>query len=577
MDFWKNVTRGGERPFLIGRSESVTYDRLRGLVASALADLDDRRIPAGERIAIVLRDEPKAIATFAASLFRGLVPIMLPFDIGRPRLEAICRSIEPALVVSEETFISTRVVTEVELTHVARNDLAYLLFTSGTTAAPSGVEITRHNLCSHLDTLIRIFNFGAQTRVFNPTPVSHTDGLIFGPLLALATGGAVIRPGPMQLAEFETWIDMARLTGATHMMTNPTVLSLIDRSASRTDYFSFEGFQGILSGGSLLRTELWLRFEERFHTQIWNLYGLTETVTSVLYSGRHPEMGPIGTLGKAIDCEARIAPPLNDGKVVLASNVGELQVRGPHIFRGYWRNPERTSATFVDESWMRTGDLVRANANGSYDFLGRIKSAINSGGTLICAEEIDECLLHHPAVAEAATVGLPDNEFEEVAVSAVVPRLNATIFESDLTAHCRSELEVLKVPKRIIVVDAIPRGDAGKPNLQAVRELLAMNVRASSQLSGNDGDDIDSSLIELAALVFGAEQASLSVASTPQSVEGWDSFRHVNLVLQAEELFSIRVPGKLVGQITSLGDLSNIIRKARTGIPQRQLRPTNEL
>jgi acyl-CoA synthetase (AMP-forming)/AMP-acid ligase II/acyl carrier protein len=331
-----------------------------------------------------------------------------------------------------------------------------------------------------------------------------------------------------------------------------------------------------LSSGSLLRPELWLRFEERFHTQIWNLYGLTETVTSVLYSGRHPEMGPIGTLGKAIDCEARIAPPVNSEKVVLASDVGELQVRGKHIFRGYWRNPERTSATFVDGSWMRTGDLVRANLDGSFDFLGRIKAAINSGGTLIRAEEIDECLLHHPAVAEAVTVGLPDEEFEEIAVSAVVPRLNTTVLESDLTAHCRHELEVLKVPKRIIVVDAIPRGDAGKPNLHAVREMLAMNLRPSTQLSGDVGDEIDSRLIELAALVFGVEKSSLSVASTPQSVEGWDSFRHVNLVLQAEEQFSIRIPGKLVGQIASLGDLSNIIRRARAGIPQRQLRPTNE-
>jgi len=278
-------------------------------------------------------------------------------------------------------------------------------------------------------------------------------------------------------------------------------------------------------------------------------------------------MGPLGTLGRAIDCEARIAAPASDLQGKLGDNVGELQVRGPHIFRGYWRNPERTSATFVDGNWMRTGDLARSNGDGSYDFLGRIKAAINSGGTLIRGDEIDECLLHHPAVAEAVTVGLPDDEFEEIAVSAVVPRNGTSVSESELTALCRKELETLKVPKRIIVFDAIPRGDAGKPNLQAVRDMLAKALQLAPRQQAAGGDDTDKRLIELAALVFGVEEASLSAASTPQDVDGWDSFRHVNLVLQAEELFSVRIPGKLVGTITSLGALSDIIRSARAGKP----------
>lgn len=565
MDLWKNVMEAGERPFLIGRTGRVSYSELRSLITKASGILGG--ISAGERIAIVLPDEAKASAVFAAALFHGLVPVMLPHDIGQPRLDAICRNIEPALIVSDESIFSGNPDSAINPPALARSDLAYLLFTSGTTAAPSGVEITRGNLCSHLDTLIRLFGFDTQTRVFNPTPVAHTDGLIFGPLLAMASGGTVVRPGPMRLAEFDDWIGMARETGATHMMTNPTVLSLIDRTAARTDYFSFSGFRGILSSGSLLRRELWEHFEQRFHTSIWNLYGLTETVTSVLYSGRHPEMGPLGTLGRAIDCEARIAAPASDLQGKLGDNVGELQVRGPHIFRGYWRNPERTSATFVDGNWMRTGDLARSNGDGSYDFLGRIKAAINSGGTLIRGDEIDECLLHHPAVAEAVTVGLPDDEFEEIAVSAVVPRNGTSVSESELTALCRKELETLKVPKRIIVFDAIPRGDAGKPNLQAVRDMLAKALQLAPRQQAAGGDDTDKRLIELAALVFGVEEASLSAASTPQDVDGWDSFRHVNLVLQAEELFSVRIPGKLVGTITSLGALSDIIRSARAGKP----------
>lgn len=561
-DLWRQVSEGGTRPFMISQFGSTSYAELRSLVARAFTRLHEMNLPKGERVAVLFQDEVKASAVFAASLLNGLVPVMLPFDIGVPRLDGISRSIEPRLIARDDSIFAADEAGTIRPVAVSRDDLAYLLFTSGTTAAPSGVEITRGNLCSHVDTLIRLFDFSPDSRIFNPTPLAHTDGLIFGCILTMATGGTVIRPGPLRLSEFGDWIGLARRHGATHMMTNPTVLSLIDRVADRDDYFSFEGFKGVLSGGSQLRRELWLHFETRFRTEIWNLYGLTETVTTALYSGRHPEMGPVGTLGKAIDCEARIAPPVGVDLALGDPAVGELQLRGPHIFRGYWRNPERTAATFAEGNWMRTGDLVRRGDDGSYMFLGRVKTAINSGGTLIRGEEIDECLLRHPAVAESVTVGLPDDEFEEIAVSAVV--LGAAADEAELTRHCRAELEGLKVPKRIVSVAAIPRGDAGKPNLQAVRELLNSEIRRVVPAGVPADDQIDRQVIELAADVLGVAQESLSLASTPDTVEGWDSFKHVNFVLQAEDQFGVRVPGTMLTSIKSLGDLSALIRTLRT-------------
>lgn len=560
-DLWKQVSEGGSRPFMISPTGISTYADLRVLVARAFATLEGLNLPKGERVAVLCQDETKASAVFAASLLHGLVPVMLPFDIGPPRLEGICRTVEPRLVARDDILLGMAQPGSVRPAVASRDDLAYLLFTSGTTATPSGVEITRGNLCSHIDTLIRLFDFSSTTRIFNPTPLAHTDGLIFGCILTMATGGTVIRPGPLRLSEFEDWIGLARQHGATHMMTNPTVLSLIDRVADRDDYFTFKGFKGVLSGGSQLRRELWLHFEDRFKTEIWNLYGLTETVTTALYSGRHPEMGPVGTLGKAIDCEARIAPPVGVDLTSGDPSVGELQVRGPHIFRGYWRNPERTAATFAEGQWMRTGDLVRHNDDGSYMFLGRVKTAINSGGTLIRGEEIDECLLRHPAVAESVTVGLPDDEFEEIAVSAVV--LGGSVDEAELNRHCRAELETLKVPKRIITVEAIPRGDAGKPNLQAVRDLLTAEVRRASRSAAPPDDQIDRQVIELAADILGVTKDSLSLASTPDSVEGWDSFKHVNLVLQAEDQFGVRIPGTMLTAMKSLGDISALIKTLR--------------
>lgn len=196
-------------------------------------------------------------------------------------------------------------------------------------------------------------------------------------------------------------------------------------------------------------------------------------------------------------------------------------------------------------------------------FLGRIKAAINSGGTLIRGEEVDEAILRHPAVAEAVTVGIPDDDFEEIAVSAVVLKGDAD--EAALIQHCRRELEALKVPKRVIIVASIPRGDAGKPSLTSVKEMLSKAVRPPDVAPAIATDEIDSSVIRLAALVFGVPTESLSPLSGPDNVEGWDSFRHVNFLLQAEDVFSVRIPGALFPSIASLGDLSALIRKIKSG------------
>lgn len=558
---WKNVSTGGEKPYLIRPGGVTSYRELHSLVSRALSAFHAAGVSRGDRLMIVLEDEAKASAAFVASLLAGIVPVMLPFDIGTTRRESIHRLLEPALVVENEgIFSSSEGKHELE-EEQDPDQLAYLIFTSGTTSEPSGVEITRRNLFSHLNTLVRLFGFDSRSRVYNPTPVSHTDGLIFGPLLAVATGGTFIRPGPLNLAELDGWIGMLRKHRATHMVTNPTVLSLLDRSCDVGMHFGGEDFRGIISSASLLRPELWRRFEERSGTQLWNLYGLTETVTSALYAGRHPEMGPVGSLGKPIDCEARVG--VVSGRPDLASDAhaGELELRGTHIFRGYWKNPGRTAATITPDGWMKTGDLVRQNEDGSFSFLGRVKSVINSGGTLIRGEEVDECLLRHPAVLEAVTVGLGDEDFEEIAVSAVV--LSDRISEAALADHCRSELERLKVPKRVIAVDSIPRGSAGKPNFGKLRDLLHEMMSSNSRPDADQTASHQKQVIELAALVFRTEPERLSLSSSPQTVEGWDSFTHINLMLQSEMEFSVRIPAGQVTQVKNLGDLSDLLEKLR--------------
>ena len=567
---WQRIAEDPDHVFLATPDHELSYGALGSRIRIELARFDAAGLELGQRLLIRTADETAAIVLFLAGLLDGLVPVMLTPGTPDDRLSAISALVEPGLTCQSASTGHAPADRDPRLPGDP-DQIAYILFTSGTTQSPSGVNITRRNILSNLATISRLFGCDRGSRIFNDMVLAHADGLVQGPLLAMASGATLIRSGGFSLQGMELWLDRVRETRATHVITVPTLWSLIDRFAKRSDYFQAPDCRALMSVAAKLDQALWQRIETRFGRTVYNQYGLTETVTSALYAGPHPEMGASGTIGKPVDCAARIEALA--GSEVLSDGAGELQLHGDNIFPGYWKNPARSAESFTSDGWFKTGDLARLLPDGSYAFLGRIKSSIIMAGFLIRPDEIDEALMKHPAVSDSVTVAIADAEFDEIPVTAVVLKSEAT--EAELAAHARRSLEPLKGPKRIIVMDAIPRGDAGKPNLQAVRDLLARSVHSSPQLSGDTGDEIDKRLIELAALVFGVEQASLTVASTPQSVEGWDSFKLVNLVLQAEELFSIRIPGRLVGQIDSLGDLSSIIRKARAGIPLRQQGPAS--
>jgi long-chain acyl-CoA synthetase len=441
-DLWHVLHAESAAPFVITDRRTTTYGDFCLAVEACLVAYREAGLAIGDRVVVLAADEVAAAAAFSAALFAGQVPVVVSADSAPARISAICTAVDAALLVKtgpipaltwkgasidvSSTAMDGRATIDAgEPEGVATLDgdaLAYPLFTSGTTSSPSGVEITRGNLLSHLATIKRLFGFGRDTRVFNPVPLAHTDGLVLGPLLALATGGSVIRPEPLNVSDVDGWLAGIVRHGAMHMVTKPTVRSLIEHFATRDDCFGQAGFRGILSSASLLRQEHWLRLETRFRTQIWNLYGLTETVTTALYAGRHPEIGVIGSIGVPIDCEARLGD--SEGRPLAADALpeGEIQLRGAHIVRGYWKNPERTAQTFTTDGWMRTGDLARRRPDDSFEFLGRLKAAINSGGTLIRGEEVDEALLRHPAVFESTTVGLPDPDFEEIAIAEAMSR-----------------------------------------------------------------------------------------------------------------------------------------------------------
>lgn len=554
---WQMIQDQKRSDFLVLPTQRFSYRALSEHIEYACSFFDKANLTTGDRVTITLTDETRACALFLAAMLDGLVPVMLSPEASDERRAAIANKLEAKLVLGDtnapqvpkgilkRSFSSARDRRPPKLPLLDEDALAYVLFTSGTTAEPRGVEISHKNLFSQLKTLIRLFDYSTSSKILNATPLSHTDGLVQGLLLAAVSGASLLRPGAFDVSRLEDWLDFLRSETATHMVTNPTLLTIVLRMAQEDDYFDRNRFTGIVSTGGVLATEIWDALEARFGVKVWNVYGMTETVADALYAGDHPEMGSRGTIGRPVDCQARVAG---------GTEMGELELSGDNITNGYWRNDALTSESMTSDGWFRTSDVVRARSDGSFDFLGRLKRTINQGAVKIHPEEIDEALASFPGCLEVATVGLPNADFEEIAVSAVV--LSAPATEVDLFKHCDARLEPLRRPKRIVVLDELPKTPSGKTDLRRVGMLLE-GQSSDGQVDTQDAAKVPSKVrvLEIAAKVFGASVDELDLNSSTDTVAGWDSFNHLNLMLEVEGQLKVTFATKEIISIRSLADL----------------------
>lgn len=587
QDLWTTIAEGDKRDFMVLPRQRVSYADLREMTGQWLGWFTTAGIAPGDRLVIRTADEVAAVTAFIAALLDGVVPVLLTADTPDARLASVLDAVEPTGVAADilPTGLDMRIAVLAvspapapgrptwfsrdrrrsplaflprpgagRVPHLPDDDagLAYLLFTSGTTAAPTGVQITRANLLANLATQTRLFGYNDKARIFNDMILAHADGMIQGPIQALYCRGTVIRAGGFDLARIEQWLDRVRAERASHVITVPTVWAMIDRYAAHDDYFDAPECRMLLSCAAHLPEDLWRRLEARFVRPVCNQYGLTETVVTALWAGPHPEMGKVGTLGKVADGEARVAD-------ADAGGAGELQLRGTNVFPGYWRDPARTAASFTADGWFKTGDLARQLADGSFAYMGRSKTVIMAGGFLIRPEEIDEAMLRHPAVAESATMGIEDDLFGEVPVTAVVLAHGAaTADESALADHARACLEAQKVPKRIVMVPAIARGPSGKPVMADLRRSLTATLEGD-QLPANKGD-ITAAVMALAADVFRVPTDALTLTSGRGSVAGWDSFSQLNFVFAVEHHFGLSIPAARVATIETIADMVRTVQ-----------------
>lgn len=341
------------------------------------------------------------------------------------------------------------------------DDLAALLYTSGTTGLSKGAMLTQANLLSNARTLAVYWRFSDADVLLNALPIFHTHGLFVASNVTLVAGGSMIFLPKFDIDEMVAW-----MSRATTMMGVPTFYTrLLDDD--RFDAKLVAHMRLFVSGSAPLLAETHVRFEKRTRHRILERYGMTETNmnTSNPYEGeRRP-----GTVGLPLPgVEVRItstgtAEPLNRGEV------GQIEVRGPNVFKGYWNMPEKTAAELRENGFFLTGDLGMIDESGYLHIVGRDKDMIISGGYNIYPREIELILDEQPGVLESAVIGVPHADLGESVLGILVPKPGESLDLEAIAQSAAARLARFKLPRRLVCADCLPRNAMGKIQKNALR------------------------------------------------------------------------------------------------------------
>jgi long-chain acyl-CoA synthetase len=371
---------------------------------------------------------------------------------GSDQAHADCLLVEPGdfealLGRSEET---------PEIVEREAGDTAVILYTSGTTGSPKGAELTHDNLRRNAEIGVELFSLGEDSVTLGALPLFHSFGQTCGLNATIRAGGCLTlipRFDPGRALELIERDRVSVFEGV------PTMYAALLGHPERERYDA-STLQVCVSGGAAMPVEVMRNFEQVFGCKILEGYGLSET--SPIASFNHPERerkpGSIGTPVAGV--EMRVVG--EDGSELPRGEVGEIVIRGHNLMKGYWKRPEATREAIRADGWFRTGDLARIDADGYFFIVDRKKDMIIRGGYNVYPREIEEVLYEHPAVREAAVIGIPHAELGEEVGAAVALAPGATAGEKDLRDHVKQQLAAYKYPRRVWIVDELPKGPTGK-------------------------------------------------------------------------------------------------------------------
>ena len=336
------------------------------------------------------------------------------------------------------------------------DDTAVILYTSGTTGTPKGAELTHDNLGSNVETILSsLIQIEPDDVVLGALPFFHSFGQTCGLNASVKAGGKLTL---LPRFDPDKALDIIARDRVTIFEGVPTMYVAMLHS-DKADEADASTLRLCVSGGSAMPGEVLRAFEDKFGCKILEGYGLSETspVASFNHPDRERKVGSIGTPVAGV--EMKVVD--DDGAEVGQGEVGEIVIKGPNVMKGYWRKPDATAESIKD-GWFHTGDMAKVDEDGYFFIVDRKKEMILRGGYNVYPREIEEVLYEHPAVAEAAVVGIPDDKMGEEVGAAVVLKKGEDVSADDLKAFVKDQVANYKYPRRIWFLDELPKGPTGK-------------------------------------------------------------------------------------------------------------------
>ncbi|MCB1014131.1 MAG: long-chain fatty acid--CoA ligase [Acidimicrobiales bacterium] len=482
---------------VISRGEKTTYGQLRTQVASFRGGLARLGLEPGDRVGLLCANNWYFVVSYLATLGAGLVAV--PLNPSSPRREierelaaigaralvvgpsardafaAVDRGTTPALeyvigpagagVGESASFDQLLDADPVPVVDRDADDLAVLMFTSGTAGSPKAAMLTHGNLLANLEQ-VQASPGRAQEAddvSFGVIPLFH----IFG--LNVVLGGSIHAGGSVLLVErFDpsSALEAIQRHGVTLVSGPPTMWSALADQPD-ADAAAMASVRLATSGAAKLPDEVARRVQERFGLRLTEGYGLTESSPVVATANGLPD-APMGSIGRpVVDVAMRLVDP--DGEDVLIGDEGEIWVKGPNVFHGYWNDPEATAAALTPDGWLRTGDLAVVNDDGYLFLVDRAKDLIIVSGFNVYPAEVEEVLLEHPAIEGAAVVGVPHPHSGEAVKAFVVTADGFAVEEDDVIAWCAEQLARYKCPSKVMFVDELPHNVNGKVLRRSLR------------------------------------------------------------------------------------------------------------
>ena len=470
-------------------------DRASAMMANLLQSLD---IPKGSRVAVQVEKSVEAMMLYLATLRAGMVFLPLNTAYQSGEIEYFVGNAEPAVVVCSSKNFGwvSKIAFKAGTSHVftldddrtgsllqraahhseqhtvvpqKADDLAAILYTSGTTGRSKGAMLTHGNMLSNAQTLKDYWGWKQGDVLIHALPIFHVHGLF------VAIHGALINGSKMiWLSKFDPKLVIAKMAEATVFMGVPTlyVRMLAEPGLTRE---AAQHMRLFIAGSAPLLIETFNEWTERTGHTILERYGMSETVmltsnpyaADARYAKQTERRG--GTVGFPLP-GVSLRVQSDEGQAVPVGEIGGIQVKGPNVFKGYWRMPEKTKEEFTADGFFKTGDVGKVDTRGYVTIVGRSKDLIISGGYNVYPAEIEGSINDMPGVAESAVVGVPHPDFGEVGVAVVIAKAGASLDPDQIIADLKSQLANFKIPKRCFIVAELPRNTMSKVQKNLLRD-----------------------------------------------------------------------------------------------------------